>query len=61
MLVYGRKISPAEIFARIDAIDLKRVKEVANQCVINKPVAVAGYGPVDALPPIEWFRDKVHV
>ena len=61
MLVYGRKITPAEIFARIDAIDLQHVKEVANQYIINKPIAVAGYGPVDSLPPIEWFREKVHV
>ena len=47
--------------ARIDAVDLKRVKEVANQTFINKPVAVAGYGPVASLPSIEWFREKVHV
>ena len=61
MLVYGRKITPAEVFARIDAVDLKRVKEVANQTFINKPVAVAGYGPVASLPSIEWLREKVHV
>ena len=35
MQMYGRRITPAETFARIDAIDLNRVKEVAYKYLVN--------------------------
>ena len=56
--MYGRRLTPAEIFTRVDAVDLQTVKDVASATFVNKPIAVAGYGPVDTLPPIEWFREK---
>ena len=58
MQMYGRRLTPAETFARIDAIDVGRVKDVATQYLVNKPVAVAAYGPVESLPSIDWFREK---
>ena len=61
MQMYGRRITPAETFARIDAIDLNRVKEVAYKYLVNKPMAVSAYGPVETLPPIEWFREHDRV
>ena len=58
MQMYGRRLTPAETFARIDAIDIHRVREVADRYLVNRPVAVSAYGPVENLPPIEWFRDQ---
>lgn len=58
MQMYGRRLTPAETFARIDAIDIGWVKDVASQYLVNRPVAVAAYGPVESLPSIEWFREK---
>ena len=58
ILTYGRRLTPAEIFARIDSIDIERIKDVAFNYLVNKPVAVAGYGPIEDLPPIEWFQEK---
>ena len=56
--MYGIRLTPAEIFTRVDAVDLQTVKDVANDTFVNKPIAVAGYGPIETLPPIEWFREK---
>lgn len=58
MQMYGRRLTPAETFARIDAIDINRVKEVADKYLVNRPVAVSAYGPVESPPPIEWFREQ---
>ena len=58
MQMYGRRLTPIETFTRLDAIDVNQVKEVANRYLVNKPVAVAAYGPIQKLQPIEWFREQ---
>lgn len=56
--MYGRRLTPIETFTRLDAIDLNRVKEVASKYLVNKPVAVAAYGPIQKLQPMDWFREQ---
>ena len=36
MQMYGRRITPAETFARIDAIDIGWVKDVASQYIVKR-------------------------
>merc|ERR1711916_272157 len=36
MLTYRRRLTPAEIFARIDAVDADTIKRVANELFYNK-------------------------
>ena len=45
MLVYGRRISLAETFARIDAIEADDVQRVAEKVIWDQEVAFAGMGP----------------
>lgn len=46
LLTYGRRLTPAEIFARIDAVDASAVKAAARSIINDKEVAVAGVGNV---------------
>jgi len=48
MLTLGRRLSPAEIFFRIEAIDMDVVKSVATKYFIDRDPAVAALGPVDS-------------
>lgn len=50
MLTYGRRMTPAEIIARIDAVDASAVKAAADAYVNDKDVAVAGVGNIHELP-----------
>lgn len=50
MLTYGRRMTPAEILARIDAVDAAAVKAAADAYVNDKDVAVAGVGHIHELP-----------
>jgi processing peptidase subunit beta len=45
MLAYGRRISLAETFARIDALDADDVTAVAEKVIWDQEVAFAGMGP----------------
>eukprot|EP01018_Ginkgo_biloba_P021772 Gb_21501 [translate_table: standard] len=56
LLTYGRRISFAEFFARIDAVDVDTIKRVANRFIFDKDVAIAGMGPIQGLPDYNWFR-----
>ena len=60
-LIYGRKITPAEVYVRMNSITVEQVREVVEKMICNKPIAVAAYGPCQNLPSIEWFREKVRV
>jgi len=60
MLTYGRRLTPAEIFARIDAVDAASVKAAANAYINDKEVAIAGVGNVHELPDINWFRRRTY-
>ncbi len=45
MLTYGRRLSLAETFARIDACEAEDVARVAEKVIWDQEVAFAGIGP----------------
>eukprot|EP00252_Welwitschia_mirabilis_P010746 TRINITY_DN2422_c0_g1_i1.p1 TRINITY_DN2422_c0_g1~~TRINITY_DN2422_c0_g1_i1.p1 ORF type:complete len:510 (-),score=61.71 TRINITY_DN2422_c0_g1_i1:822-2351(-) len=55
-LTYGRRIPPAEFFARIDAVDLDTVKRVAHRFILDQDIAITAAGPIQHLPDYNWFR-----
>jgi len=44
LLVYGRRIPKAEMFARIDAVDADTVRAVADRFIYDQDVAIAAVG-----------------
>ena len=44
ILTYGRRMTPAEILARVDAVDAAAVRAAARAVINDKEVAVAGVG-----------------
>lgn len=58
MLTYGRRMSPAEIFARIDDVDAKQVKQVANDIIFDQDMAVSCLGAVHEMPDYNWMRRR---
>lgn len=60
MLTYGRRLSPAEILARVDAVDASAVRAAARAFINDKEVAVAGVGHIHELPDINWFRRRTY-
>jgi processing peptidase subunit beta len=53
-------MSPAEIVARVDAVDVNAVKAAARAFIVDKDVAVAGVGNVHELPDINWMRRRTY-
>ncbi|CAO2826012.1 unnamed protein product [Amaranthus hypochondriacus] len=60
LLTYGRRIPFAELFARIDAVDVSTVKRVANRFIYDRDVAIAAMGPLKKLPDYNWFRRRTY-
>lgn len=60
LLVYGRRISLAEMFARIDAVDAKVVKKVADRFLFDQDIAISALGDTQLLPDYNWFRRKTY-
>ncbi|GAB2299257.1 hypothetical protein Dimus_033327 [Dionaea muscipula] len=60
LLTYGRRISFAELFARIDAVDSSTVKRVANRFIHDRDIAIAATGPIQSLPDYNWFRRRTY-
>jgi mitochondrial-processing peptidase subunit beta len=58
MLTYGRRMTPAEIIARINAVDAAAVRTAATAYVSDKDVAIAGLGNVHGLPDYNWHRRR---
>ena len=58
ILTYGRRLTPAEIFARIDAVDATAVKAAANKFIFDQDLAVAGVGNIHDLPDYQWLRRR---
>ena len=58
MLTYGRRMSNAEMFARIDAINTSDVKATANKFINDEDHALAAIGPVFELPDYSWIRRR---
>lgn len=60
MLTYNRRLTPAEIFARIDAVDATAVKAAANKFISDQDCAVAASGPIYELPDYNWIRRRMY-
>jgi processing peptidase subunit beta len=58
MLTYGRRMSPAETFARIEAITTADVKATANKFINDEDHALAAVGPIFELPDYNWIRRR---
>lgn len=58
MLVYGRRMSPAEIFARINAVTLEDIQATANTFINDEDHALAAVGPIFELPDYNWIRRR---
>lgn len=60
LLVYGRRLSAAEMFARVDAVNAKVVRQVAERFLYDQDVAIAAVGDTYQLPDYNWFRRKTY-
>lgn len=56
LVAAGRRMTPAEIFARIEAVEVEDIKATALAYIVDEDHALAAIGPVDALPPYDWIR-----
>lgn len=54
LLVYGRRVPKAEMFARIDAVDADTVRAVADRFIYDQDVAIAAVGDTQFLPDYNW-------
>lgn len=60
MLTYGRRMTPAEVFARIDAVDAASVKAAATRFIDDQDVALAAIGNLHGLPDYNWLRRRTY-
>jgi processing peptidase subunit beta len=58
MLTYGRRVSNAELFARIDALSTDDIKRTANKIINDEDHALAAIGPIYELPDYNWIRRR---
>jgi len=56
LLNYGRRLSLAETFARIDAVDAPTIRRVASALFYDKCVALSSKGNISTLPDYNWIR-----
>jgi len=60
LIVYGRRLTPMEIFARIDAVDAAAVREAANTFINDKDLAVTAFGPIHEMPDYNFLRRRTY-
>jgi len=58
MLTYNRRIPVAELFARIDAVDVDAVRAAANEIINDQEHVCAATGPILELPDYNWMRNR---
>lgn len=56
LLNYGRRMTPAETFSRIDAVTTEDIKATAFKFFNDKDHALAAVGGIHELPDYTWFR-----
>jgi len=56
LLTYGRRMTPAEIFSRIDAVTTADVKATAAKFINDEDHALAAVGGIHELPDYNWIR-----
>lgn len=57
LLTYNRRLTPAEVFLRVDAITKNDVKRIASTYLVDNDPAVAAYGSILLLPEYSNFRE----
>jgi processing peptidase subunit beta len=57
-LAQGRRMTTAEVFARIDALTVDDIKATANKFINDEDPAVAGVGAIFELPDYLWVRRR---
>lgn len=60
VLTYGRRLPLAELFARIDAVNVASVKAAGRRFITDQEVAVSSMGPTGFLPDLNWFRRRTY-
>ena len=60
LLVYGRRIPKAEMFARIDAVDASTIKAVADRFIYDQDIAICAMGDIKELPDYTYFRRRTY-
>ena len=58
MLTYGRRMTNAELFARIDAVNTDDIRQTANKLINDEDHALAAIGPIYELPDYNWIRRR---
>jgi len=58
---YRRRLSVAEIFARLDAVDAPTVRRVASELISDRDIAVAARGPLANMPDYGWLRRRTYM
>jgi mitochondrial-processing peptidase subunit beta len=58
MLVYGRRITPAELFARIDAVTADDIRLCANKFFNDEDYALSAIGPVEKIAGYHELRSR---
>jgi len=61
LLVYGRRIPKAELFARIDAVTPAVIQSVAGRYIFDQDHALAAVGDTSGLPDYTWFRRRTYM
>ena len=51
MLCYGKRYSPAEMIAKIDAVDASLVRDVCFNYIYDNDPVIAAIGPIEGLEP----------
>ena len=57
LLTYGRRMTPAEIFKRIEEMTVEDAKAAAQKVFHDKDHAMTAVGNIDNLPSYEWIRN----
>ncbi len=60
MLTYNRRLSSAEVFARIDAVDAAAIKNTANKFINDQDIAIAAIGPIHEFPDYNFCRRRTY-
>ncbi len=58
LLTYGRRLTPAEIFLRIEELSADDVRAAAHSVFHDKDHAMAAVGGIEGLPSYEWIRNN---
>eukprot|EP00884_Botryococcus_braunii_P002739 jgi/Botrbrau1/12466/Bobra.0169s0013.1 len=60
LLMYGRRIPKAELFARIDAVTPETIKAVADRFIYDQDIAISALGDTQNLPDYNYFRRRTY-